>query len=82
MTRDDEWRDMATAPRDGTLIEVMDLDVGSFVMRWNPDGFNPLVSKRSGIWEVAGQSPEFTWTEDNGLGPTNWRPYKPGRCAN
>lgn len=71
------WEDISTAPRDGTIIEVMEPDTGAFVMRWNPDGFNMLTSKRPGVWESPNDGP--TWTEDNGLGPTNWRPYRPGR---
>ncbi len=82
MTSDEEWHDISTAPRDGTLIEVMDPEAGAFPMRWNPDGFNPLVSMRRGIWEAPGDSPQFTWSEDQGFGPTKWRPYKPGRYAN
>jgi len=30
-----DWRTIETAPRDGTIIEVMDPDCGQFLMRWN-----------------------------------------------
>lgn len=52
-----DWRDISSAPRDGTIIEVMDPDCGSATMRWNPAGFNALVSKNpgGGIWECPGE---------------------------
>lgn len=74
---EEPWEDISTAPRDGTIIEVMEPDVGSFVMRWNPNGFNIRTSKRKGVWESPNGGPaRFTWSEDSGLGPTNWRRYK------
>jgi hypothetical protein len=71
------YQDISTAPRDGTMIEVMDPDCGAFPMRWNPDGFNSLVSIGEGIWECPGKN--FTWSEDHGCGPSCWRPYRPER---
>jgi hypothetical protein len=41
-------------------------------MRWNAAGSNWLVSDRPGIWEAPDES--FTWCEDQGFGPTHWRP--------
>jgi hypothetical protein len=70
-----QWQPIETAPRDGTLIEVHDPDVGGAPMRWNPEGFNPLVSKKPGIWETSDKS--LTWCEDDGYGPTMWRPLPP-----
>jgi hypothetical protein len=67
-----EWRPISSAPRDGTLIEVMDEDAGRFHMRWNKDGFNQLFSQNHGLWETEGAG--LTWTEDDGMGPTYWRP--------
>ena len=67
-----DFRPIDSAPRDGTLIEIMDEDVGSFLMRWNPAGRNALVSKQAGIWEAHDGS--MTWCEDDGFGPTWWRP--------
>lgn len=72
-----DYQDISTAPRDGTVIEVMDPDCGSFAMSWNADGFNPLVSTSEGIWECPGKT--MTWCEDNDCGPRYWRPYKPER---
>jgi hypothetical protein len=74
---DNDYQDISSAPRDGTVIEVMDPDCGAFPMRWNPDGFNALVSTSEGIWECPGKN--FTWSEDRGFGPRYWRPYKPER---
>ena len=74
---DDDYRPIATAPRDGTLIEVMDPEAGAFPMRWNPEGFNMAFSRKPGLWESV--AADVTWTEDNDCGPTMWRPYKPGR---
>lgn len=71
----EDYRPISTAPRDGTLIEVMDDDSGSFYMRWNPAGINELVSLQQGIWESYDAS--FTWSEDMGFGPTHWRPMPP-----
>jgi len=68
----DDWRPIETAPRDGTEIEVTDQETFWGVMRWNVAGFNPLVSKDYGIWECPGGN--FTWCEDDGFGPTHWRP--------
>lgn len=74
-----EWRPIDSAPRDGTVIEVMDEDCGRFSMRWNPAGFNGLVSSTPGIWESPGD--DFTWCEDDGYGPTYWRPLAVGEVT-
>lgn len=73
----DDWRAIETAPRDGTLIEVMDHDCGRFAMRWNPAGHNEIFQKEygNGIWECPGNN--FTWSEDEGAGPRYWRPIDP-----
>lgn len=68
----DDFRPIDTAPRDGTLVEVYADGDGPFVMRWNASGTNWLVSKQPGIWEAADAA--FTWCEDDGMGPTHWRP--------
>lgn len=68
----DDWRLIDTAPRDGTMIEVMAEDAGQFYMCWNPAGENALVSTGVGIWEA--EDGTFTWCEDHGFGPTHWRP--------
>lgn len=66
------WLPIESAPRDGRVIRVTDLDTCSAEMAWSPSGFNPLVSRRPGIWEATDRS--FTWSEDAGAGPTHWRP--------
>ena len=67
-----DYRPIATAPRDGSLVDVMADDFGPYRMRWNPTGTNPLVLIEQGIWEA--QDGSFTWCEDRGAGPTHWRP--------
>lgn len=69
-----DWRSIESAPRDGTLIEVMDPDAGRFAMQWNAAGHNPIFQKEygGGIWECPGGN--FTWSEDEGAGPRFWRP--------
>ncbi len=59
----DKWQLISTAPRDGTLIEVADLEtgLGPFVMAWDP---------KNECWATA---PMVVWSAD---GPTHWRPYR------
>ena len=68
----EDYRDISSAPRDGTPIEVTDHETCTAVMRWNKVGSNWLVSEQPGIWEAPDGS--FTWCEDQGFGPTHWRP--------
>lgn len=67
-----DLRPIETVPRDGSVVIVFAEDVGSFAMRWNAAGFNPLVSVNPGLWESEDRS--FTWIEEFGHGPTHWRP--------
>ncbi|BCB18042.1 hypothetical protein OCUBac02_09360 [Bosea sp. ANAM02] len=67
-----DYRDIVSVPRDGSLVWVMHEDVGSFLMRWNAAASNPMVSTEPGIWEAPDGS--FTWCDKNGLGPSHWRP--------
>lgn len=69
---DADWYPIDSAPRDGTEIWVQHDDCGAFPMRWKPDGFNPLVSTDGGLWEAPGGG--FTWTEEDSMGPSHWRP--------
>lgn len=66
-----EKQPIETAPRDGTIIWIHHDDVGSFVCRWNPVGSNAIFQPEpTGIWEAPlGQ---FTWSEDEGNGPSHW----------
>lgn len=68
----DDYRPIETAPRDGTVIEVMTESAGPFAVFWNPEGVNPLVPHSRGIWECPGGT--LTWSEDDGYGPKYWRP--------
>lgn len=76
-----EWRQIETAPRDGTIVEVMDPECGTFTMRWNPAGHNPICQHEygNGLWECPGNN--FTWSEDKGFGPRYWRPLTAGGCC-
>lgn len=69
----DTWnRDMAAAPRDGTIVWVADPDCGAFIMRWNREGYNDTFAPYDiGIWEALDKS--FTWSESRGMGPTKWK---------
>lgn len=65
---DDGFQDISTAPRDGTVVEVMDPDCGALPMRWDADGFNVLVSNSEGIWVCPAKT--FTWSEKQRVWPT------------
>lgn len=63
---------IATAPRDGRIIMVSHPDVGSFIMRWNPVGYNDTFAPYDiGIWEAPDGS--FTWKDGGEDGPSHWR---------
>lgn len=62
------WRDIDSAPRDGTVVIVFDPDCGAFPMRWVVDGVNPLVDNPPGIWVASDGS--MTWDASRGFGPT------------
>jgi hypothetical protein len=67
------WLPIASAPRDGRVIRITDFDTMSIEMAWNPTGSNPLVSRTLGIWETV-PTVVASWCEDDGFGPTHWRP--------
>lgn len=69
------WLGIASAPRDGTPIWVMDPDAGAFVMRWDRMVTNPIFSKATGMWISSDGS--MTWCEDTDAGPTWWKPATP-----
>lgn len=66
------WLPIDTAPRDGRVLEVSDLETCAAEMWWNAAGTNMLVQNGHGIWEAVGGG--FTWSEAAGAGPTHWRP--------
>lgn len=73
----DDWRPIETAPKDGTLVEIMAEDFGPYEMVWNPAGYNWLVSSSPGLWEDVGGN--FTWCDERPEGaPTHWRPIAKG----
>ncbi|TXN33920.1 hypothetical protein [Methylobacterium sp. WL19] len=65
------WEPIATAPRDGSVIWVMDPDCGAFLMRWSASTTNPMFSDATGMWLATDGS--LTWCEDTDAGPTWWR---------
>ena len=71
--RTGNWRDIASAPRDGTEIWVMHPDAGAFIMRWNAEQKNGLIPGVVGMW-VADDG-AFTWQEADGNGPDWWKPF-------
>ncbi|EJL23961.1 hypothetical protein [Novosphingobium sp. AP12] len=66
------WLPISSAPRDGRLITVMDLDSASVEMWWNSTGTNAAFQSSCGIWQTL--DGQFTWSEERGWGPTYWRP--------
>lgn len=70
--RTGSWRGIHTAPKDGTLIWVMDPDCGAFTMRWDDAQTNPMFSAATGMWVASDGS--MTWCEDTDAGPTWWKP--------
>lgn len=71
---------IATAPRDGTVILVADMEMGSFPMYWDPTGNNPIFAPDDvGIWRATDGS--MTWKDTDGCGPTHWSPLD-GRSVN
>lgn len=76
MKFDDAWLDIQSVPRDGQFVWVGAPDAGAFVMRWNPAGSNAIFQPDPvGIWETPDAS--MTWSEEDGAGPSKWRPYLP-----
>lgn len=76
----DDYRPINTAPRDGTSVWLIAEGYNEdlpYLMFWNSEGFNPLVSTQPGIWEIEGGG--LTWCEDDPKGgpkggPTHWKP--------
>jgi hypothetical protein len=67
-----DWLPIHTAPRDGTLIWISDMDGHTAPMRWNAERENGLFPGVVGFWELSDGS--MTWNEEGDLGPTHWRP--------
>ena len=77
----DDWQGIATAPRDGTIIELTWMDDGKpqeiWPMQWSHIQRNGLFAPGVvGMWVVPDGS--LTWTEHDPAGaPTHWRPSPP-----
>jgi hypothetical protein len=64
--------DIATAPRDGTVVRV-GADSEWYEMRWHQFDADELVeTDDDGVWEAVDRS--FRWSEADGFGPTHWLP--------
>lgn len=77
---DREWHTMASAPRDGSMVDLTWMEDGEpqeiWPMRWDADATNPLVQAGKGIWAIHSLDGniEMTWSEENPDGsPTHWR---------
>jgi len=78
MIPQDKWRAIETAPRDGRLVELTwmenDRPADIAAMKWVPDARNGLHPGKVGFWIIGRPgSPEVTWSEHDGAGPTHWR---------
>lgn len=69
-----KWKPIATAPRDGTVIQVRSKDGATAArMRWSKTSMNLQIRENiSGIWEA--ESGQLTWSEHRGFGPDEWAP--------
>lgn len=73
----DNWKPIATAPRDGRqiLVTAIEDDGGVFEiheMKWGGTMENPFFAPdQVGMWVAPGGS--YTWREGDG-GPTHWQP--------
>ena len=76
--RNDGWQPIATAPRDGTIVDLTWMDDGEaqeiWPMQWGHIQRNGLFAPGvTGMWIVPDGS--LTWTEHDPAGaPTHWRP--------
>lgn len=61
-----------SAPKDGTVIILGDPDVGEFPMQWAHIQRNGLFPGKVGMWTMTDGG--MTWNDDDGYGPTSWRP--------
>ena len=74
-----EWQDISTAPKDGTVIELTWFDNGKpqeiWPMQWGHIQRNGLFPSKVGMWVATDGS--LTWNDDNPDGaPTHWRHCK------
>lgn len=77
-----EWQDIATAPKDGTLLELTALDERGvefeiWPMQWMAVQRNGLFPGAVGMWTTPDGA--FTWNgSPDDCGPTHWRlPSRP-----
>lgn len=79
MSKPEDWQDIATAPRDGTVIEITALEPDGtpfeiWPCQWGHIQRNELFAPGMvGMWMLPDGS--ATWREGDG-GPTHWRPAR------
>lgn len=77
--REDEWREIATAPRDGSVVDLTWMEDGKpaevWPMQWGHIQKNGLFPGHVGMWVATDGS--VTWSETLLDGaPTHWRPHR------
>lgn len=76
-SRDADWQDINTAPRDGTVVELTWMENGKaqeiWPCQWCHIQRNALFAPgKVGMWTVPDGS--MTWNDSNPVGaPTHWR---------
>ena len=88
-TKDDEWQDIASAPKDGTAIQAEIPGNGADnVIAWQPEAFMSSCEESCGGWAfVTEQEPPDCWTDgvcwdsnEDGVSsvqPTRWKRLPP-----
>lgn len=73
----DDWFDISSAPKDGTVIHAGwrfedDTEMQEwFTVKWDSSATNALYPGKVGMWTAPDGS--FTWNDDRDGGPTHWR---------
>jgi hypothetical protein len=75
VTMEQEWREIESAPRDGTVIDLTWMEDGCpqeiWPMFWSDLARNAMFGERRGYWVIPGGG--ITWNPEGDGGPTHWR---------